>query len=226
MPTSVTPTPAESLNRAIQANDPDEVRYWLIAGASLTLKVAQSGGTASALNRWVASGPLSFWPVLKAYAIPVINKAPRNSFAPLSVAAKNDRIEVMPLLLAAGATLDGEMDGNNPLMCAVRYKAARAMVFLIERGARIDVRTSTGNSVLHEALMHQGQNLWAPLMEAGADAAAINRNGQSVPAMIHAEFSEDRRAALNQAWEAAVLRHAMQASIAHQALPMLERGRL
>lgn len=225
MPTHVPLTPAESLNRAIQANDPDDVRYWLIAGASLTQKVSQGGGVSSALNRWVARGSLDLWPVIKAYAIPVINKAPRNSFAPLSVAAKNDRVEVLPLLLEAGATLDGDMDGNNPLMCSVRYKAARAMAQLIERGARLDVRTSTGNTVLHEALMHQGHALWWPLMRAGADPTAINQDGMSVPAMIAATFGGQQQAPLHQAWEDAVLRHTLAAEAPAVRLS-LERERL
>jgi ankyrin repeat protein len=62
-----------------------------------------------------------------------------NSLSPLSCAAKRGRVEIMTMLLDAGADIDaGSHTQNTPCFAAIAYGRSDALKLLLDRGARID----------------------------------------------------------------------------------------
>ncbi|KAJ3035758.1 hypothetical protein HDV00_003429 [Rhizophlyctis rosea] len=97
-------------------------------------------------------------------------------WTPLGGAAMNDRIEIMELLLAAGACLDGRGDGLTPLHCAADGGRLRAAKLLLAEGAKVDAVDFDKRTPLHVATCEAVATL---LLEKGASVSAKDKQGRT-----------------------------------------------
>lgn len=93
--------------------------------------------------------------------------------SPLMCAAIKGSIEMMRLLLAAGATVDGtNAGGDTALMMAAKRDRAAVLKFLIKNKANVNARGTHGHTAfIYAAYNGQVENLKV-LLEAGADPFA------------------------------------------------------
>jgi ankyrin repeat protein len=89
-------------------------------------------------------------------------------YTPLDYATQNGRIEVMKLLLQAGA------DPNKGLICAAQSGQIEAIKLLISLGAKVN--GDQGSSPLYEAMSHKKWEAAKLLLAAGADIAKLKPN--------------------------------------------------
>ena len=78
---------------------------------------------------------------------------PSTSFAcTLCAAAYNGHLEIIELLIARGADVNANDDGETALLAAVRGAQSNIIQSLIEAGADVRVRLPGGASALHQAV--------------------------------------------------------------------------
>lgn len=89
-------------------------------------------------------------------------------------------VNSLPLLLAAGGSLDGHPGGRNPLLVAivVRTKQDKALA-LIAAGANPNVADAEGTTALMHAAMNGRDQVFDALLDAGADYYVVDRTGRS-----------------------------------------------
>lgn len=90
-------------------------------------------------------------------------------------------VATLPILIAAGGKLNGEIGGVNPLMSAIvaRTKEDKALA-LIDAGAEVNVRDSDGATPLMLAAERGRLRVFDALIKAGADLFAVDNTGRSV----------------------------------------------
>ena len=89
-------------------------------------------------------------------------------------------IACLPLLLAAGANVDGHPKGNNPLLTAIilRTEQDKALA-LIEAGANVNVTDTRGMTPLIHATLNGRDKVSMALLSAGADPVTIDSTGRT-----------------------------------------------
>jgi ankyrin repeat protein len=90
--------------------------------------------------------------------------------SPLHRAARHDRVEIMTMLLDAGADINAVDEYRNTAChIATSWKSLDALKLLIERGANLGAVDSRGNSLLSiVALLYIGEQFALLLLDAGA----------------------------------------------------------
>ncbi|MDZ4657751.1 MAG: ankyrin repeat domain-containing protein [Bythopirellula sp.] len=90
-------------------------------------------------------------------------------------------VATLPLLIAAGGKLNGEVSGINPLMSAIvaRTKEDKALA-LIAAGVNVNVHDKNGLTPLMLAAERGRLKVFDALMNAGADLYAVDATGRSV----------------------------------------------
>lgn len=86
----------------------------------------------------------------------------------------------LPLLLAAGANVDGHPKGENPLLTAIilRTEQDKALA-LIEAGANVNVTNACGMTPLMHATLNGRDKVSMALLAAGADPVTIDATGRT-----------------------------------------------
>lgn len=79
----------------------------------------------------------------------------QNGQTALCIAAMNNRLSIMGVLIAKGANVNHatEIDGTTPLMYASKSGSLDAVKALLAQGAKIDVTDKIGANALHYAVM-------------------------------------------------------------------------
>ena len=92
---------------------------------------------------------------------------------PVSVAARNNYVDALAVLIAAGANVDTpNSGGSSPAYVAAQEGRAETLKLLIAAGADIETPRSTGARPLYIAAVHGHVDAVKVLIEAGADVHA------------------------------------------------------
>ncbi|MFN7114932.1 MAG: ankyrin repeat domain-containing protein [Alphaproteobacteria bacterium] len=114
--------------------------------------------------------------------------APHRGTLPLHLAARRGEFDIVDMLIARGAKIDGRDDaGRTALMIAAATGSAAEITALIQRGAAIDAADKEGNTAAHHAARALRFDHLARLVQAGADTAAANHAGETPRSLCAAE---------------------------------------
>lgn len=94
---------------------------------------------------------------------------------PLMMAALKGQPEICRVLIARGAEV--RITGWTPLHYAVAGNSLPSTLLLLKEGAEVDARAPNGRTALMLAAQHGSEDIVDALLAAGADAAAVDRNG-------------------------------------------------
>lgn len=116
--------------------------------------------------------------------------APSHNQIALHHAALNGRLEIVKMLLDAGAHIDRyDMDGTTPLMCACMGNDPETVFLLMRRRANLALVDSFGRSAMFYAATHEGALVVRALAHAGLGINDRDAAGQT-PLMAAAEHNE------------------------------------
>lgn len=111
---------------------------------------------------------------------------------PLHLAAKRGRLEVMEVLLKAGACIDAaDQNGRTGLMVAAASGQHSAILWLLCHRAAADSSTHYGYTALHYAALVPRPEVVHALLEGRASSNVVDREGRSA---LHAALSTLPRA--------------------------------
>ena len=117
-------------------------------------------------------------------ADPALVRSPagnRDAELPLHVAARAGNLEMLRLLVDAGAEVDGfDVDESTPLHVAASARRADVVRFLIERGADVNRRDKNGGYGLSFALSGRDTAIVRMVLQAGADLNYRSRTGATL----------------------------------------------
>jgi len=98
--------------------------------------------------------------LLQMYPALANDRDPKNGITPLMVAAANDLVELVDVLLKHKADINTkDKDGNTALMLTLETKAWKGTRLLIDAGANLDIANNEGQT----ALLKSVGNKWTPL---------------------------------------------------------------
>jgi len=119
----------------------------------------------------------------------------RGFYRPLGCAISEDRLDLLDLLLSAGAAVDHPNEyGDTALMHAAGFGRCDAIARLLDRGAEIDARERrAGRTALMEAARSSYAKAVELLLARGADPHVTDTDGQN--ALTHAELAGDAESA-------------------------------
>lgn len=146
------------------------------AGASPTMFSACRSGDAAFVRSYIATNPAA----LEA------NPTTESNVTPLSLAAASGQVEVVRVLIDAGAKIDRPDARTAPLLAAARSGRLEVVKLLLERGADLHASCYQGNA-LHQAAMYGHQDIVKFLVERGLDAKGRPEGGEWTP--LHAAAS-------------------------------------
>lgn len=106
-----------------------------------------------------------------------VNERLSDGRLPLVTAARYGWVEIIGLLIDAGADLDKSELGNDEtaLFWAARYKRLPALKLLIASGADLNVKNVSGNTPLMVASAGKDSEIVKTLVDAGADINVKNK---------------------------------------------------
>ena len=124
---------------------------------------------------------------------PIANGTPEEREIVEEQAMDNLRIQMVELLLGAGASVNGkDSDGSTPLHCAVSEGLKDIVTFLLDKGADVNARATctywrpdgrnglfTGITPLHKAALMADPNVARILIAHGASLEATTESGQT-----------------------------------------------
>jgi len=143
-------------------------------GASLTPTIQRSKGSAS--RAVAAANDRNDWRP---------NSEPGNGATPLHAAAEHGHVDVVAVLLDAGAPIDDRsMSGVSPLHLASGYERLEVLSLLLEKGATVDIGDMRGATPLQHGVA--SLDIVKALLERGADPNARRRDGATA---VHAAAS-------------------------------------
>lgn len=105
-------------------------------------------------------------------------------YSPLCIAAANDAVECIYILLKHGADIDkirgGDTEGFTALFIAITNKKEVSAIFLIQEGAQINISDEEGYTPLHYAVMNGCISVAECLLRHGANLKAVSKKGETI----------------------------------------------
>lgn len=114
-----------------------------------------------------------------------------NNEAALFVAARLNKVDVVPHLLMAGANLSARSRSElqlTPLHVAGNHGNYEIAKFFLENGAAVDATDPTGKTPLHRCTMNKQSHIAMLLLEHGANIAATDNQGTLVTELLTDNF--------------------------------------
>lgn len=126
---------------------------------------------------------------------------------PMFIAAYNNRLECMKVLLDRGASLKGTFGyyGESPLHVCVRNNSPEALEFLLDNGAQVNAKNKLSETPLFLACMLDRKELAVVLLMRKAGAKIQNRDGKDCFYMASEKKHKDVLDALNASGPAELL---------------------
>ncbi len=100
----------------------------------------------------------------------------------LHVAAKNESVQSVSLLLKKGAdvdAVDGSLDLFTALHVAAKNESVQTVSLLLEKGADVGAGNWNGSTALHVAADRESLQIVSLLLEKGADVSAVDNDGST-----------------------------------------------
>lgn len=160
------------------ANDAaDAVRVLLAAGAHVEAISVNDENS----SRWTVRGCVVKWNLFD--SIDSIGKDEARDdkkCTPLHVAAANNAVDAIQVLLEAGANIEKKTHkGMTPLHWAIMGNATEVTRILLEAGANTESRNNDGFTVLHKSTMRNMAETILDLLDAGANIEAKDNEGMT-----------------------------------------------
>lgn len=209
-----------ALGADVDVADVDGFTPLILASANGHLEVVVQllGANASALtlsrkNNWSSLE----WAVIKNHPTVVLTLLQRldaTSQAPclarcVHVAARHDKLDMLLLLIAAGAVPDAKTSsGCTPLHRAAGKNAVRTVCALLDSGANANPQDNAGNTPLHVAAQAGAVDVVEVLVDAGVDVAVENLDGDRAIDVALVNGHADTLRVLQTAMRAAAARRA------------------
>ena len=121
-----------------------------------------------------------------------VNQPADDGRTPLHAAAALKHEDSVVFLLEHGADPDIPTATSSPLLCCVSNHMARGAEALICAGASLSVRTTGGNTVLHEAMLKEEYAIAVLLLDCGADPTCKNSQGESAQDLARKRLRQQR----------------------------------
>ncbi|KXJ15102.1 Transient receptor potential cation channel subfamily A member 1 [Exaiptasia diaphana] len=100
-----------------------------------------------------------------------INNIDEDGMAALHYAARCNRVEILKMLLRAGADIDvkgsSKIHAMTPLLCAAKFNAIESSKVLIREGASVSAKNCYGQTALHHAVRRQNIKIVELLLTEG-----------------------------------------------------------
>lgn len=114
-----------------------------------------------------------------------VNKLNSEGYAPLHIASRNKRSEIITALLDNKADVNQrDRDGFTPLQHAVLRDLPDAVTVLVKHGADVELRTPNGVTPLALAILQNAYKAAIALVDAGADVEAADGEAKLTPLML------------------------------------------
>lgn len=141
------------------------------ATAKSPIMTAASGGDISTVDKLLKTGAN-------------IEERDRYGYTPLMYAVYYDRYDAAKFLIEKHADVNArDASGEFPLLVAVANDNAVMVKLLLDNGANVNARNASGMIPLHYAAIHskpeKNNNVTALLLERGADASVMDKDGQT-----------------------------------------------
>jgi ankyrin repeat protein len=181
------PETADKLVKSASQGNVEQVRKLLMAGADPDLCIRNS----SPLCVAAFSGMADVVQALLDGGASVNLRLPTGVSA-LDCAIRNQHIDCVKVILAAGAASDGSVDGRpTPLMRAASIGLTPAVTLLIDAKADVNAALPNGTTALMMAAQQSSPSTTRILLEAGADPTPANMAGQTALAIAKALKKSD-----------------------------------
>ena len=156
---------AQRILRSADANEQMQLRA---QPASVELQQAVSKGDVAALKGMLALPGVS------------VNATDEQGNSPLQLAAQSGNVEIMRVLLKAGADVNGRGGEMSPLAASVIHGQTQAVNLLLRQHAKVNQAGANGRTPLFDALELEKLDIAKLLLGNGADYRVLNTNGESV----------------------------------------------
>jgi len=114
-----------------------------------------------------------------------VNQENRLCQLPLELASIYDQVDMVSLLIEAGADVNGKSTASfSPLIHAVSFERGDVVKLLLEKGADCHQTDFLGRTALHYAVVSQDPELVKVLLEVGANPYVMDQNGETPMVLI------------------------------------------
>ena len=171
-----TPAHSRALDDTLYSSDPKQVQRLLDAGEDPN-RLSRVG---TPLIAAIIRGRLEIVRIMIPYVSDINTHLDQDGYTALHVAARTTHVDIVNLLITAGADVNIEVKGGiTPLHEAATHSTSNVHVVaaLIQSGAKVDQQSSRGLTPLHLAADSHAHEIAKHLLESGANPNATTGSG-------------------------------------------------